>query len=124
MSQPSDLKLYEKVAKQIKKKYPKHSAYRSGLLVKKYKEEFEKKHGKKKQPYSGKKNKDGLSRWFKEEWRNQKGKVGYQKKGDVYRPTKKISKKTPATFKELSKEQIKTAMKEKKSKGRVSKYDK
>jgi len=124
MSQPTDLKLYEKVAKQIKKKYPKHSAYRSGLLVKQYKEEFEKKHGKKKQPYSGKKNKDGLTRWFKEEWRNQKGKVGYQKKGDVYRPTKKISKKTPATFKELSKKQIKNAMKEKKSKGRVSKYDK
>ena len=38
MSEPSDKKLYEKVKKEIYKKYPKHSAYRSGLLVKEYKE--------------------------------------------------------------------------------------
>ena len=37
MSEPSDKKLYEKVKKEIYKKYPKHSAYRSGLLVKQYK---------------------------------------------------------------------------------------
>ena len=37
MSQPTDKKLYEKVKAEIYKKYPKHSAYRSGLLVKEYK---------------------------------------------------------------------------------------
>ena len=50
------------------------------------------------------KTKSGLSlkRWFKEDWKNQRGETGYKKgaKGDVYRPTKKVSSKTPATFKE------------------------
>jgi hypothetical protein len=124
-NQPSDLKLYEKIAKLIKKKYPKNSAYRSGLLVKKYKEEFLKKHGKKKKPYTGKKpTKEGISRWFKENWTNQKGKTGYQKKSDVYRPNKRVTSKTPATFKELTKKEIKNAQKEKKSKGRVSRFKK
>ncbi len=124
MSQPTDMKLYEKVAKSIKKKYPKHSAYRSGLLVKEYKKQFKEKFGNK-SPYKGKKKSNApLSRWFKEEWKNQKGKTGYQKKSDVYRPTKRISKKTPATFKELSKKELKEAQKEKKTKGRVSKFKK
>ena len=38
MSEPTNKKLYEKVKKEIYKKYPKNSAYRSGLLVKTYKE--------------------------------------------------------------------------------------
>ena len=38
MSEPANKKLYEKVKDEIYKKYPKHSAYRSGLLVKSYKE--------------------------------------------------------------------------------------
>ena len=37
---PKDKKLYEKVKKEIFKKYPKNSAYRSGLLVKTYKEKL------------------------------------------------------------------------------------
>ena len=37
MSVPTDKKLYEKVKAEIYKKYPTHSAYRSGLLVKEYK---------------------------------------------------------------------------------------
>ena len=63
-----------------------------------------------------------LRRWFKEEWKNQDGKEGYQKKGDVYRPTKRITKDTPKTFKELGKKKIKKAMKEKKKTGRVKKF--
>ena len=122
MSQPTDLKLYEKVAKSIKKKYPKHSAYRSGLLVKFYKESFEKKYGKSKKPYKGKKNKDGLTRWFKEEWKSDTGKTKYTSKSSVYRPTKRISKKTPATFKELSKKEIEKAKKEKAKTGRVKRF--
>jgi len=33
---PVDKKLYNKTKREIFKKYPKHSAYRSGILVKKY----------------------------------------------------------------------------------------
>lgn len=77
---PKDKDLYEKVKKKIYQKIPKHSAYRSGLIVKKYKEEYEKIY-KSKKSYIGKKNNKGLSRWFKEEWRNQDGEIGYKKRG-------------------------------------------
>lgn len=39
INEPLNKELYLKVKKEVYKKYPKHSAYRSGLLVKKYKEE-------------------------------------------------------------------------------------
>jgi len=108
MAIPKDQKLYDSVKKSIYKKIPKHSAYRSGLLVKSYKERYKKKHGAG-SAYKGTKNKKkGLGRWFKEEWRNQRGGVGYKKKGDIYRPTKRVTKKTPAT--------------EKKKTGRVKKF--
>ena len=121
-NKPVDIKLYEKVAKQIKKKYPKHSAYRSGLLVKEYKKQFSAKYGNKKKPYTGTKGKGNLSRWFKENWTNQRGETGYKKKGDVYRPNKRVTKDTPKTFKELSKKDLEKAKKEKKEKGRVKKF--
>ena len=35
--EPNDKQLYETVKKYIYAKYPKHSAYRSGLLVQEYK---------------------------------------------------------------------------------------
>lgn len=119
MSTPKDISLYEKVKRDIYVKYPKNSAYRSGLLVKEYKERYMKKYNSN-DAYEGTKKKNvGLDRWFKEEWKNQRGEVGYDKKGDVYRPTKKITQKTPKTFKELSKKDIANAMKEKKKSGRV-----
>ena len=43
MSLPKDKKLYNKTKQYIYKKYPKHSAYRSGLLVQEYKKRFSKK---------------------------------------------------------------------------------
>ena len=101
---PRDLKLYNKTKKKIYKKYPKHSAYRSGILVKTYKKTYKNKYGKNSKPYVGtKKRKVGLSRWFKEKWVNQRGEVGYKYKSDIYRPSKRITKKTPITHKELSK---------------------
>ncbi len=114
INEPKNKELYLKVKKEIYKKYPKHSAYRSGLLVKEYKSRGGE--------YTGKKNKDGLSRWFKEEWTNQRGTTGYKKKSDVYRPTKRITKDTPKTFKELSKKEISVAQKKKLKKGRVDKF--
>lgn len=120
---PKDLKLYEKIKNKLYKKIKKHSAYRSGLLVQKYKEAFKKKYGTKKNPYTGKKTpKKGLSRWFKEKWVNQRGEVGYKYKNDIYRPSRRINKKTPLTHKELSKKEIKKARTKKYRHGRVNKF--
>lgn len=121
--EPVDNKLYNKTKKYIYKKYPQHSAYRSGLLVQEYKKRFSKKYGNKKQPYKGKRtNKKGLSRWFKEKWVNQRGEVGYKYKSDVYRPSKRVTKKTPKTHSELTKKQIKKARSKKYRKGRVDRF--
>ena len=121
--QPKDVNLYNKVKKKVMFKNPKHSAYRSGRIVSQYKKEYKVKFGKDR-AYTGDKSKGTLNRWMKEDWRNQRGEVGYKKKGDVYRPTKRVNKDTPKTFNELSKKEISNAMKEKKDKGRVSKFDK
>lgn len=124
MSIPKDMTLYNKIREQVKKDIPKHSAYRSGTIVKKYKNAYRKKHGNS-APYKGVRNPDGgLSLWFKSKWRNQRGGVGYKKKGDVYRPTVRVNKKTPKTFKQLTKSQIMKAMMEKRKTGRVKKFDK
>ena len=124
MSEPKDKTLYESVKRRVYKKIPKHSAYRSGVLVKEYKEAYKKKHNSSNAYVGKKKTKKGLSRWFKEEWRTQDGKKTYQSKKDVFRPTKRITKETPKTFKELSNKEIKSAQREKRKTGRVKKFDK
>jgi hypothetical protein len=121
--QPKDKNLYNKVKQKIIFRNKKHSAYRSGRIVSEYKKQYKLKFGSG-SAYTGDKSKGTLNRWMSEKWRNQRGEVGYKKKGDVYRPTKRISKDTPTTFNELSKKEIKDAMKEKRDKGRVSKFDK
>jgi hypothetical protein len=89
MPTPTDKDLYEKVKSLADKIYDKPSAYKSGYIVKTYKELGGK--------YSGKKpDKKGLDRWFKEEWED----IGGQDY-PVYRPTKKITKDTPLTPKEI-----------------------
>ena len=124
MNVPVDKKLYNKIKKDIYRKNPKHSAYRSGMIVQTYKKRFGEKYGKKK-PYKGRKTqKRGLKRWFKEKWVNQRGEVGYKYKNDIYRPSKRITKKTPITHKELTKKEIKKARKEKYTKGRVKRFKK
>lgn len=124
MPQPADTKLYDNVKQNIYRKYPKHSAYRSGLLVQAYKKAFRKKYGSK-SPYKGKKPKrSGLARWYKEDWRNQRGGIGYQYKSDIYRPTKRITKKTPITFSELSPREIRRARRSKSRTRRVSRFRK
>ena len=102
--------------KKAKAKYAnmKHSAYKSSLIVKDYK----KRGGK----YSGKKTKKGLTRWHKEDWRTASGSKTYKKKGDIFRPTKRISKDTPTTMGELSKDRIKRAEGEKARTGKVKRY--
>ena len=124
MITPTDSKLYSRVKSRIYKKYPQHSAYRSGLLVQAYKKNFARKYGTTKSPYKGKKTpKSGLSRWFKEKWRSDTGKVGYTTGSSVYRPTRRITKSTPTTFSELTPSQIKQAKKEKARTGKVKRFD-
>jgi len=117
---PRDIMLYQKTKKYINSKYPKPSAYRSGLLVQEYKKRYAKKNGNDKNSYIGKKTKKiGLTRWFSEKWTNQRGETGYKYKSDIYRPTHRITKKTPITYSELSKSQITKARKTKYRKGKI-----
>lgn len=123
MPNPKDMKLYNSVKSRVYKRIPKHSAYRSGIVVSSYKKAFSKKYGKNKNPYSGKKtSKRGLGRWFKEKWVNQRGKVGYKYKSDIYRPSRRVTRRTPTTHKELSRKQIKRARREKRRTGRVKRF--
>ena len=95
-SKPKDQKLWDNIKDEIKTKYGKRwNAYYSGLLVKEYK--------KRGGDFVGKKGKmPPLKRWFKEEWKD----IGGQDY-PVYRPTKRINKKTPLTSTEIDKEQLK-----------------
>jgi hypothetical protein len=119
---PTDISLYNTTKKYIRNKYPISSAYRSGLLVKEYKRRYTEKYGNK-SPYLNKKTrKSGLNRWFSEKWLNSRGEIGYQYKNDIYRPSFRITKKTPLTYKELSKNRIKQARRTKYRKGRVNQF--
>jgi len=91
--------------------------------IKKYKAAYKKKHGNA-SAYTGTKTKAGLTRWYKEDWRTEKGKKTYKEGGTIFRPTKRITKKTPATMSELTKKQKASAIKEKKRTGKVKKYKK
>ena len=119
---PKDTKLYESVKNKIYKQIIKHSAYRSGILVKEYKKAYLKKYKSNKAYYGKKTNKQGLARWFKEEWKNQRGEVGYKNTNDVYRPTRRVTPKTPLTFNELTKYELTKAKKIKEIKGRVYRF--
>ena len=122
-SKPKDEKLYNKVKDKVYKNIPKHSAYRSGILVKKYKEAFIRKYPRIKNAYIGQTSKkEGLSRWFKEDWKSDIGKYKYTSKSSIYRPTKRITKRTPKTFSELSKKALSSAKYIKSKYGRVKKF--
>ena len=43
-----------------------------------------------------------LKRWFKEDWRTLSGDKDYSKGDRTFRPTKRISSKTPVTASELT----------------------
>lgn len=90
--------LYQQARKLADVKYEKPSAYRSGYIVKKYKELGG--------TYSDDKQPKPLKRWFDEEWTDIGG-----KEYPVYRPTKRISKETPLTVDEIDPEQAKQQIK-------------
>lgn len=74
--------LYDKVKKEADKIYAKPSAYKSGYIVKKYKELGG--------TYTDDNKPKKLERWMNEKWQDVGG-LEYP----VYRPTKRISKDTP-----------------------------
>ena len=120
---PSDKKLYNNIKKKIYKEIPTHSAYRSGHVVKSYTKAFAKKYSNKKSPYKNcNRKKSSLKRWMDEDWTNQRGKVGYKYKSDVYRPSKRINKHTPLTHKEITNKELKRARRIKGSKGRINRF--
>lgn len=84
----ADEKLYNEVKKEADQIYKKSSAYKSGYIVKKYKELGGK--------YIDDNQPKNLERWFKEQWSD----VG-NKEYPVYRPTKRINEYTPLTVDEI-----------------------
>ena len=98
-AEPVDKDLYEKAKADVYPKYDKPSAYRSGALVKRYKEL-----GGKFKDTGGK----PLARWFKEDWKD----VG-NKEYPVYRPTNRITKDTPLTPGEIDPENMALQIREK-----------
>ncbi len=106
---PINKKLYERVKREIYPLYKKPSAYRSGAVVKRYKDLG----GKFKDSEEGR----PLARWFKEEWKDVgnwgKANYGALPPYPVYRPTKRISKDTPLTPEEIDPENLQLQIKEK-----------
>jgi hypothetical protein len=81
-------KLYEKAKRIADEKYSKSSAYKSGFIVKLYKEMGG--------TYTDDKKPKKLKQWFKEDWMD----VG-NKSYPVYRPTVRVNKSTPLTVQEI-----------------------
>jgi len=97
---PKNIELYNKVKLYADTIYQKSSAYKSGFIIKKYKELggiFEDDDKPKK-----------LKQWFNEEWKDI-GSSSYP----VYRPTIKINIDTPLTVNEIDKNNLKQQIKKK-----------
>lgn len=106
-------KLYDRARK--KYAHMKHSAYKSGLVVQEYKRLGGQ--------YGGPKpKKTGLSRWYKEKWQTDSGSKVYKTSNDIFRPSVRVTSQTPPTLNELSVTQVRTAKREKRKTGRVSKF--
>jgi hypothetical protein len=120
--EPTDVALYQRVKARVYEQNPTHSAYRSGTVVKEYKKAFAEKHGSSRSPYTGQRRSGSLSRWFKEKWVNQRGKVGYKYKSDIYRPSVRVNSRTPKTHRELSRSAVRRARREKARTGHVSRF--
>jgi hypothetical protein len=63
-----------------------------------------------------------LKRWFKEEWRTLSGDKDYSKGDRSFRPTKRVSSETPVTASELTDSEKRRGKREKREKGRVSRW--
>jgi hypothetical protein len=109
MPLPTDPTLYEEAKDFIYSKYKKNSAFRSGAVVKEYKQQFAQKYGKETKPYSDDNQPKRLKRWFDEKWIDINPLLGF-KDADAYplfRPTKYINQDTPTLFQEIPKSRLK-----------------
>ena len=112
---PLNKKLYDHVKRAVVVMYPVHSAYRSAMIVKRYKNLGG--------TYTGKKpTRTGLTRWFRENWKSDTGHYGYTSKSSVYRPTRRVTPQTPKTFSELTPRELTRAKVQKRILGRVTKF--
>ena len=89
-----DIKLYEAVKKYAETIYKKPSAYRSGFIIKSYKQLGG--------TYIDDDKPKKLKRWYKESWTD----VG-EKDYPVYRPTIRVNKSTPLTVNEIDPSNLK-----------------
>lgn len=99
---PKDKALYNRVKKMADEIYKKPSAYKSGYIVKTYKE-LNGEYIDDNQPKK-------LQAWFKAKWTDinpNKTKTSYP----VYRPTIKVNKQTPLTVKEIDEKNLKQQIK-------------
>jgi hypothetical protein len=105
-SKPNNPELYEEVKKKVIQRYTnKRSPFVSGAIVKEYKREGG--------TFTGNRDNTKLRRWFKEKWVNVNPIVGKEKdQYAFFRPTVKVSDKTPSTVKEL-KGNLKSLVKQK-----------
>jgi hypothetical protein len=113
MPTPKNQKLYNQVKHLADKLYSKSSAYKSGYIVKKYKELGGE--------YLDDNQPKNLKRWFKEDWEDIGHKEYLQGRFEsklgikdakfplypVYRPTKRVNKKTPLTIQEIKPSNLK-----------------
>lgn len=98
MATPINKDLYQAVKQYADIVYDKPSAYKSGFIVKMYK--------KLGGTYKNDHKEHDLERWMKEKWQD----VG-NKEYPVYRPTVRISKKTPLTVNEIDISNLKKQIK-------------
>ncbi len=94
----NDQNLYQKAKKIADEKYKKPSAYKSGFIVKTYKELGG--------TYSDDKQPKELKQWFKEKWVDV-GNMSYP----VYRPTVRVNKQTPLLVSEIDPKNLKKQIK-------------
>ena len=123
MGEPKNKKLYNSIVKKAKTKFSAWpSAYASGWVVKEYKKQGGKYIGSRPPKSSG------LQRWFEEKWidvcklpkkvncgRPNSNVTDWKKKYPYCRPSIKINKSTPVIASKLSKKQISSRCKRKKS---------
>jgi len=88
-----DQALYDLVKKRADEIYKKPSAYKSGYIIKTYKELGGR--------YLDDHEEKDLKRWFKEKWKD----IGH-KSYPIYRPTVRVNKNTPFTVNEIDKKQM------------------
>jgi hypothetical protein len=114
-SVPSNPALYQRAKNIVYKQYEKPSAYRSGALVKMYKKLGGTYHSvpvksrgrRRSSGRSSKKDDRPLKRWFEEKWTDVSPKKYMNTQHyPLYRPTRRVSTKTPTTRKEISSREI------------------